>query len=520
MKSGIPNASSQWIQCAVAALLITLVASSHCLPNESTRILVLPFRVGPSGDEAVLQEFSDHLDDRVRTVIGLATGNYSIEPRDFAEKLLKGNPPPASDEEAQAIARESGSDLIIYGLLSADDEGYRMRGAMWDSATNRVTVSTDVKVANIHALPGILQFFITGLSKRLQGSSSLPFYQEQSPSPSGSAQTSRIRNLVSIPSREGPWRSQEISGALRGLAIGDFHGDKRNDTAFVGDSGITISRFEASGLKSLTHFAQSPAAYLSVQAEDLDGDGVAELIVCYQAPTGVASQIIRYVNRNIRLTDSFPNMILAATEDPLRPDRKILVGQKTDTADMFNGEMILFSIRDGKAEPDGAISFPPGTLLLSYASGFFGDKKEFLKVILNQDQRLMVFDAENKLLSVLSDRIYGFNQRIRVQSAKGPKDIVWPGRLLVSDANGDGGKELLVVKNFEGKSEIHALAWDGQRFTKKWNTSSVQGTISDFSIQDFKNNGIQSLVFLLVRSDPFLALSGPRTIVFAYDFIR
>ncbi|MCX5863044.1 MAG: VCBS repeat-containing protein [Deltaproteobacteria bacterium] len=520
MKLGINrNAFVRWFHRIVAMLLFFFGSISGSLSNESAKILILPFRVVPCSDEVELTDLRDHLDEIIRSAMGNIGANYSVQPEEAVRDLLKGNQPPSTDEEAKAAARESGSDLVIYGFLAADDAGYRMRGAMWDCRTNRVTVSTDLKVANIHGLPGILQFFISGLVKRLQGTPTLPFYQPQTVGQAGMVQTGRLRTPVNVSKNEGPWRSQDIAGVLTGIAIGDLDGDKKNETVFVGEGGITINRFEGESLRSLTHLAQSPAVYLSAQVEDLDGDGVAELIVCYQVPSGVVSQIIRYMNRNLKLSDSFPNTILAAINDPDDPSNKILVGQRTDVEDMFNGEMVRFQIKDGKAVPDGKLALPAGTFLLSYASGSLGESKEFLKIILNQDQRLMVFGRDNKLLSVVNDRIYGLSRRVRVESGDGPKDIIWPGRLFISDASGDGRKELLVIKSMDRKSEIQALSWDGAYLTKKWNTSTVDGIISDFSIHDFKNNGIQSLVLLLVRSDPFLALSGPRSAVFAYDFI-
>ena len=513
------NASSVWLTCLACGLLILICSVSNSVSQESEKILILPFGVTSDNEKSELEAFSDHLDTRIRSAVRQLGGMYSVLSREEVDELLRGKSPPTTDEEARAAAIKSNSDLVVYGFLSCDDKGYRMQGVMWDHRTNRVTVTTDLKVTNIHALPGVLQFFISGINKRLQGSPFLPFYKTD---PTGSASihnSTKPRTLVNISRNEGPWLSPEITGALTGLDIGDIDGDKKNETVFVGDGGITISRFEVESLRSLTQFSQSPAVYLSAQVEDLDGDGVASLIVCYQAPSGIVSEIVRYVNRNLTLTDSFPNVILRAITDPSGKHKKILVGQKTDVEDMLSGEMIRFEIRSGKAVPDGKILLPPGTFLLSYASGHLGEKRDFLRIILNQDQRLMVFDNQNRLLATLNDRIYGLNRRIRLPMGKDYKDIIWPGRILLADTNGDGRNELLVMKSLDGKSEIQALTWDGTQLTKKWNTSALDGIISDFSISDFKNNGIQSLVLILVKQDPFLAFSGPRSVVFAYDFI-
>ncbi|MCA1959924.1 MAG: hypothetical protein LDL33_03930, partial [Desulfomonile sp.] len=100
----------------------------------------------------------------------------------------------------------------------------------------------------------------------------------------------------------------------------------------------------------------------------------------------------------------------------------------------------------------------------------------------------------------------------------GQRDIIYPGRLVIADTNGDGENELLVIKQTNRGSLIQALVWDETALAVKWRTVATPGIISDFRIGDFKNQGTLSLVLLHVKSNPFLALTGGiRTVVFAYD---
>jgi len=313
--------------------------------------------------------------------------------------------------------------------------------------------------------------------------------------------------------------SQEIRGALAAVDIGDMDGDKKNETVFVEDRGITISRFENGSLRTLTQFSESPAQYIAADVEDLDGDGVAELLLCYLTPVGLESAIVRYVNRNFKVTERLKNTILWAVTDPAVENRKILLGQRTDSDDMFNGEMLRYHFEGGKVSPAGKIMLPPGTLLLSYESGRLGKDKSALQVILNQDQRLMVFDRENRLLDTISYRIYGLNRIVRIPHKGGYKPISLPGRVLIADTDGDGSNEILLVKHMDGGSVIQGLSWDNGRLSEKWKTIRSEGSISDFRVRDFKNVGIDSLVLILVKPNPFVALTGPRSVVFAYDLI-
>ena len=100
------------------------------------------------------------------------------------------------------------------------------------------------------------------------------------------------------------------------------------------------------------------------------------------------------------------------------------------------------------------------------------------------------------------------------------RQIVCPGRIFIADTKGEGENELLVMKSSDRGSYIQALGWNGTQLAEKWKTVESQGNITDFRIRDFKNEGNQSLVMILVKPMQFLALSGPRSVIFAFDLIR
>ncbi len=504
----------------VISVVAIMTGMSICgyADSQPKKILVFPFYVAPGESEKELQNFSDHVNKRIRSVIDLAKEGYVSEPQKITDEILDGKPAPENDQEARLMASKIDADLVVYGFLSHEDSQFHMRGVVWDLATGREIVSTNMKVDNIHGLPGILQLFVASISKRLHGAPPLPLYRAEPPGPGGSGpgQPDRIPSLVSLPRGTGPWRSPDISAELWAVGIGDLQGDRKNEMVFLEETGVTISRFESGSLKTLSQFSQAPVRYISMDVEDLDGDGVAEVIVCYLTPNGVESAIMRYKNRKFEVTQKFPNMILGAVIE--RPGgEKVLLGQRTDSEDMFDGEMVRFEFQNGDAVPSGTASLPPGTLLLSYAAGELGKNKEFLRIVLNQDQRLMIFDAENRLISYMPDRIYGLDRRVRMPTRKGPGEIVFPGRICIADTDGDGRNELLLIKQEGGGSSIQALAWDMGHPVEKWKTITSPGIISDFRIGDLKNEQTRSLVIILLKPSPFLAFAGPRSVVYAYD---
>lgn len=502
-------------------LCITTVCFSQDTENtDSTKsVLIFPFIISSDEKTPELVSFTDHANKTLKEAIESLGSNYQIK----FERDLKKNPDASSSvsNDAQAIdmAKHNLFDLALMGFVSQEEGQYRFRGSMWARASDRSVVTTDIRVENIHALPGILQTFLSAVVRRLHGTAKLPFYRGDSQATGSFQQSGRASSLVSVPKNTGPWRSPEMPLAISSIDIGDMDGDGKNETVFVDDSGITISRFEGGGLRALTRYSQLPAIYISAEIQDLDDDGVAELILCYQMPNGLESSVMSYKNMNLTVLKRFPNMLLKTSTEPSLGNRIALLGQPTDSDDMFSGAMIHYVMKNGSIEKVGDIRLPAGTFLLSYASGYFGEKKEFIRLILSQDQRLMAFDGENRLLAVKHDRLYGVNRRLRMITKSGPKNVVFPGRILISRDSHDGSAELLLVKQIDAGSLVEALAWDGNKFLEKWKTVTSQGIISDFLIRDFKNEGSNSLVLILVNPLLFPNLTGFRSVVFAYDIL-
>lgn len=526
-RSPVPGGSVGWsvaggirfhLLLSVAILSLFILAAAEAAQTQSRKILILPFRV--SSDNQELQSFGEHVDKRLRSTLTPRDDTLILETEGVTEELLGGKEGPASGKEAQALAAKSGSELVIYGFLSQEGSAYHMQGVMWDVRAGRGAVSTDLKVDNIHKLPGVLDLFISSISTYLHGSPTMPFYRtEASPAGSGIPHSGRPSNLVSVPRNTGPWRSPDIASPLSGLDMGDLDGDKKNETVFLEQGKLTISRFENGILRQLTQFSQPPAEYIASEVADVDDDGISELLLCYQTPAGLESSVARYVSRNFRIIATFPNVILRTIRDPDDPKKRILVGQRTDDENMFSGDMTRFHVRGNDIVPAGKVHLPAGTLLLSYVSGALGKGPEFLQVILNQDQRLMVFDKENRPVDGASDRTYGLDRRIRIPFRQGYRTITYPGKLVIADTDGDGENKLLVIKQAADGSRIHALVWDGQRLVEKWKTVASPGIITDFGIKDFKNQGVRSLVLILMKPGAFSFLTGSRSVIYAYDLL-
>ena len=480
---------------AIVLTVMSLWAMLDTLPAEDLgKVLILPFQVSSGKNEEELRAFALHVNKRLQSTVELLKDRYTAQSRQVVDDVLKGKPWPEDDSEARDLAAKAGADYVVYGHLSEENGAFRMRAIMWDLRQSKQAVGTELKVGNIHGLPAVLELFVAAVGTRLGAFSS--FYNTKPVSPaSRELQPSLpVRPGPVLPRKSGPWRSPTIATELWALAIGDLLGDGKNEVVLLDEGGLSISRFENSTLKLLTRFSRAPARFLTAEVVDLDGDGVEELILCTMTPQGIGSSIIKYRNRDFKILQQLPHTIVRSISDPDDGKQRLVVGQKTDIQDMFSGEMVRLRYQEGQLVPKGTVMLPPGTLLLSYVDGRMGKNQEFLRIILSQDQRLMVFDQDNRLLYQAMDRIYGLERGTVGPLNTGTKSVFYPGKLMISDTSGGGDNELLVVKQTRGASAIHALVWDGAKLAEKWKTIESRGIISDFTIKDLKTKECDPLL--------------------------
>ncbi len=479
----------------------------------AAQILVLPFVTDQDNEE--LRTFRDFVEKTIKASLS-ANNIHQVVAQSKISEITDKLGPVRGEASAIQIGSASDSDLLIYGVLSADASGYYIKCSLYDLRSDKMNVTTEHKVSNIHQLPGIVELFLGAVQKRLQGSPKLPLYRAEGNTATALTGAARPTVLVDVSKKSGPWRSPEIASSLAGVEIGPLLGISKNETLFLEDAGITISRFEDGGLKQLTQYAQFNATHLSLETADIDGDGIDEIILCYQTQAGIESCILKYVQQNLQVVDRIPNVLLRTIPEPAKGSRTILVGQRTDVADMFTGAMIRYAVESGKVTENGTLYLPPGTLITSYDSGVIGSSEKPLRAILNQDRRLMIFDEENRLLVGGGDKERGTDRKVRIPYKNTYREFILPGRLQITDLKGEGRNDLLVIKNSSGAGAIEALTWDGSQLTEKWKTIRSAGVITDFKIGDFKNQGTKSLV-LILQKPHFLVFTNTHSIIYAYD---
>jgi hypothetical protein len=146
------------------------------------------------------------------------------------------------------------------------------------------------------------------------------------------------------------------------------------------------------------------------------------------------------------------------------------------------------------------------------------DENDYLSIFEQTDKplvRLQAFGGSNERLWK-SDEVYGGSNTVIVND-----DLLRDDenkftfinlRILTLDANKDGKREIIIVKNISSSgrlfknirlftsSEVYDLEWDGLGLVENWKTRKINGYVADYQFKDIDNDGQNEVVLALVLS--------------------
>ena len=85
-----------------------------------------------------------------------------------------------------------------------------------------------------------------------------------------------------------------------------------------------------------------------------------------------------------------------------------------------------------------------------------------------------------------------------------------PQRIFISDIDRDGKNEVILLNNYDytrnylpnlrifKSGHVECLQWEGLAFGSKWRTTEVSGQISDMTVGDLNNDGVEEIVYSVV----------------------
>jgi len=315
-------------------------------------------------------------------------------------------------------------------------------------------------------------------------------------------------------------RSQEVPFKAQAMAVGDLTGDGGSQLAITDGQGVYIYNLDGNGIKLLW---SAPGIttdnILSVDAADINGNGVAEVFVTNYTHNQPRSYVIEYAQGKFtRVSEDIP-LHFRVLEGPFGTPQ--LYGQAAGKDRPFEGPVRRYHWQGNRYVPAETVVLPKPFNLL-YGFGFAdldGDKAPEI-IVLDHNDYLRVFDRGGGELYRSSERYGGSDRVIEFDPMRAgpnpvsgiqPERVMLQGRMFFQDVTGDGKKQLIVPRNTPStgyvfqtrlydRGKVFGLSWDGVGMQATWETRDLPGYIADFGLVG-EPGGERKLVLLVVQTN-------------------
>ena len=331
-------------------------------------------------------------------------------------------------------------------------------------------------------------------------------------------------------------RSQEIPFRAYALAAGELTGDGTMKLAISDGQGVFIYDLEKSGIKQIASVPGiTTDTIISLDAADINGNGVAEIFVTNFTTSGLRSYVLEYRDgKFVKIWDDVPMHFRVLEGADGRPR---LYAQAGASDKPFDGPVRQYTWAGGRYAPGEAVALPKQfSAIYGFGLADLDGAGAPKALILDQLDYLRVFDRGGTEIYRSTDR-YGGSETVLEYDAEhagsNPRSgiplarFMLQGRMYFQDILGNGKKQVVLPRNTPStgyvfqtrlydKGKIFGLSWDGIGMQPVWETRELPGYIADFALVDPEGTGDRKLVLLVVQTN-LLGMTKSRSSVVLLD---
>lgn len=314
---------------------------------------------------------------------------------------------------------------------------------------------------------------------------------------------------VAAQSAPGIWMSPTFSGEPAGLAVGDFDGDGKQETALAFPDHLEFYRLQGTDWAALGKLSL-PARLKAVSLEgaDLTGDGRPELYVTAADGETLASLAVDWTGGNYRVAITDIPWYLRTVDLP--GEGPVLLGQLMgDGQHDFSGEIFRVLRSGGELRKGASVAVPPLVDLFGFMP-FRQGEGPTLFANLNVNSDLQVLTADGDKLWQGSDNYGGREAFIERRDTSQVQDLVMRRVYLKADIQAgpagallipinEGSRLLTNMREFKA-SRLAALGWDGNSLRELWHTQPQGGYLAAFRVADIDNDGAAEIAMTVLFS--------------------
>jgi hypothetical protein len=323
-------------------------------------------------------------------------------------------------------------------------------------------------------------------------------------------------------------KSQTFGFEIKGLAVGDVDGDKKNEIVIMDYHNLYVFKYDGEKLSLFQKIETgSEHNFLTLDVADVNRNGVAEIIVTSVVEDDLRSFILEYEEGKFRKITQKSGWFYRALDHP--KEGPTLIGQHMGGEGVPAGPIYKFVWKKKSFERGNKISLPGGTNIFGLAMVNVRDKEAVDVLMLDDSDRLRMVSLDGKFTWKSGDQ---FGQTENSYDTKKKKDelfgfgqigqtsrIYIHGRIIVKNLPGEGLSEVIINKNNVSSKlskkargfddgEVYSLVWNGNTFAINWKTKKIDGYISDYQVKDVDHDGEEELVVAIVDAPSSGALGG------------
>jgi len=516
----------------VAIFLLSLIFSLPLPSYASTKTVVLfPLALYADKSKAYLgQGIKSMLISRI------SWGDIEIIPDEKYTSLLsqKEGKGIVSKKRAEELARGLKADYAIFGSITAIGGGYSLDLSLLEVEKDGSKLTRISKAVDEEQLIPQLSDVAYQLRARIQGKEILSAKQTADKSTTQTAgkpareiaekaavlpkpQTARgifskierdkqgpkaiDKGLLFKPTREyqgfKPTGKISVGMSVMAFDMGDLDGKTGVELLVLGRKKLLLyARQGASFVLKDTLKAGFGEDFLKVSAGDTDNDGMAEVYLISRYGIRARSTVFEWAGRFNRLDRLTGHM--QVVKDPVS-GKALLLFQDSKVDEFFSGRIYIMNYGEGGKLTKGE-KLPELKEVQFYTLALFDTDKDGDSewIGLGDESRLYVWDKQGEVLWRGDKHLGGTNNAIALGDAapgEPPPRIAFNSRLLITDIDGDGKKEILAIKNipliehvvnFKVYTKSLLIVYrieEGQRLSPAWTTGDIDWCLTDMQAQ-------------------------------------
>ncbi|MEJ2641374.1 MAG: hypothetical protein P8010_17545 [Desulfosarcinaceae bacterium] len=445
----------------------------------------------------------------------------TIVPTTEMQRTLKNLNAPYTKETAQTVGATLGADLAVTGSVTIVSNAVSTDIQLWQLPEGTSIVNFHASGDRPEAVLEHLDQFILQVERDVFGKQPPTAATASSPSPESAAAAPGPPPLS--------WKSNRLDIDVSGMAVADLDSTPGDEIALIDDKDLLIYRRAGNALRQVAKIEGEPYIHLiAVDAADINRNGIPEIFVsAFHVRQGNPHSFVmewdENQNRYTRRFDGLPTYF-RVTELPDQGQR--LVGQKKGMDSFFGGQPSELVWHDGQYRDGSPLPLPSDVNLYEFVLGTFlpdgtrtiaaltpGKK---LSLYNNPKDRFWSGDISYGGSSVYLDDSQTLENRSKQLKQIGEETLkryyLHP-RMLMTDLDGDGIQELLIVQNHDAakgifrrsrilnRGHVVCLQWKPLGPVTKWETPQVSGHITDMALVDTRGDGPRELIYAVVERE-------------------